>query len=88
MTIARRPGPACDEVDHRGITPLDDLRRPATQHLVDRNSSVTTGTGAVGVKAGRLVLLSFADLAEGCAPHCRNLRIDRMESAPEQADAP
>jgi hypothetical protein len=27
----------------------DDLRRRVTQHLVDRNSSVTTGTGAVGL---------------------------------------
>src|SRR3954447_2310763 len=27
----------------------DDPRRRVTQHLVDRNSSVTTGTGAVGL---------------------------------------
>ena len=29
----------------------DDLRRRVRQHLVDRNSSVTTGTGAVGLNA-------------------------------------
>ena len=29
----------------------DDLRRRVTQHLVNRNSSVTTGTGAVGLNS-------------------------------------